>query len=120
MSYCYHAQEHGCHVFIMVWLWHGSHVFSTRVARKFDAEENTENDRVCEVLFGGVGDSSRKSQKPLHSKLEKLPKTQDNSHISILRPLRSYTSTKVVSGVSSKERAFIYLANQVKKFDISK
>ena len=61
---------------------------------------------VCEVLIGFVGYSNGKSQKPLYSKLENYSKTQDKSLTSILRLLPSYTSTKVVSGVSSKGRAF--------------
>ena len=63
-----------------------------------------------------VGDSSGKSQKPLYSTLENYPKTQDKSPTSILRLLPSYTSTKVVSGVSLKRRVFYYLVKKVKKF----
>ena len=36
------------------------------------------------VLVWWVGDSSGKSQKPLYSKLENYPKTQDKSPTSIL------------------------------------
>ena len=50
--------------------------------------------------------SSGKSQKPLYSKLENYPETQNKSPNSFLRLLPSYTSTEVVSGVSSKGRAF--------------
>ena len=72
----------------------------------------------CEVQKCGwgdlVGDSSGKSEKPLYSKLENYPETQDKSPNSILRLLPSSTSAKVVSGVSSKEGLF-YLVNTVKK-----
>ena len=53
-----------------------------------------------------VGDSSGKSHKPLYSKLEKYPQIQIESPTSILRPLPPYSSKIVVSGVSSKGRAF--------------
>ena len=65
---------------------------------------------VCEVWNVTDGwklwDSSGTSQKPLYSKLENYSETQDKSPNSILRLLPSYTSTKVVSGVSSKRRTF--------------
>ena len=60
-------------------------------------------------------DNSGKSQKPLYSRLENYPETQDKSPNTILRLLPSYTSTKVVSGVSSKGKSFFYLVNTVKK-----
>ena len=60
-------------------------------------------------------DNSGKSQKPPYSKLENYPETQDKSPNSILRLLPSYTSTKVVSGVSSKRKAFSYQVITVKK-----
>ena len=67
-------------------------------------------DSICVKCISMVGvdcwDSSGKSQKPLYSKLENYPETQDKSPNSILRLLPFYTSTKVVSGVSSKGRAF--------------
>ena len=55
------------------------------------------------------------AQKQPFSKLENYPETQDKSPNSILRLLPSYTSTKVVSGVSSKGRFFFCLVNTVKK-----
>ena len=60
----------------------------------------------CKSVVVDCWDSSRKSQKPLYSKLENYPETQDKPPNSILRLLPSCTSTKVVSGVSSKGRAF--------------
>ena len=59
----------------------------------------------CGVEY--VGDSSGKSKKPLNCKLENYPETQDKSPTSILRLLPSYTSTKVISGVSLKGRALL-------------
>ena len=50
--------------------------------------------------------SSGKSQKPLYTTLENYPEAQDKSPNSILRQLPSYTSTKVVSGVSSTGGTF--------------
>ena len=61
--------------------------------------------RIVKCCAGIVGDSSEKSQKPLYSKLEIFPKTQEKSPTSILRLLPSYTSTKVVPGVSSKGKS---------------
>ena len=61
---------------------------------------------VMGVGWVSLWDSSGKSQKPLYSKLENYPKFQNKSPDSILRLLPSYTSTKVVSGMSSKRRAF--------------
>ena len=70
---------------------------------------------VWEVLSGVVGNSSGKSQKPLYSKQENYPKTQDKYPTSILRLLPSYTSTKVVSGVSSKGKGLYYQVKRVKR-----
>ena len=64
---------------------------------------------VCEVQkwVGCVNTGiAVESQKPLYSKLENYPETQDKSPNSILRLLPSYTSRKVVSGVSSRGSAF--------------
>ena len=58
------------------------------------------------VVFVDVGDSSGKSQKPLYYKLENLLMTSVKSSLSIWRLLPSYTSTEVVSGVSSKGKTF--------------
>ena len=50
---------------------------------------------------------------PLYSKLGYLPKSQEKSHISIFRLLFFYTSTKIVSGVSSKGKVFYFIILRV-------
>ena len=70
-----------------------------------------------EKCFSGVLDldSSGKSQKPIFSKLENYFKTQNTSSTSVLRPLLSYISTKIISGVSSEAKTFYYLVNKTKR-----
>ena len=74
----------------------------------------------CEVqkwmwVVGLIGDSSGKSQKPLYSKLENYPETQDKSPNSILRLLPSYTFNKGRLRRAFERKGFFYVVNIVKK-----